>query len=212
MPSNKKPAAKKSTKAPAKRAGKARTGAKPAPAAKAPAKAKPAAKPSPAAKPKAKAKAPAKPATKPARLPDDHEIRQALAGKAEAVQTVRGLVSEMIAEQKHTDQEILAAVSKAIPEKTINLNIIGACRSEMNHGTRIPASADRSAKHTPPAVPYEQVLNVDGVNMLRSARPPKPGKPRKAARGKVNPENDPLSKLGIAPVKRKPARKEAEPA
>lgn len=206
MPSKKKaPAKKPATKAKAvakaapKRVGKGRTGAKPATPAKAPAKPKAAAKPSPAAKPKAKpAQGPARDLSNREIIPDDTPRFN-----------VRSLICEMIGEQKHTDQEILAAVAKALPEKTINLNIIGACRSEMNHGLRFPSNAVAREPHTPPAVPYEQVLKVDGVNMRRSERPPKAGKPRKPARGKVNAENDPLAKLGIPAAKRRPARKES---
>lgn len=187
MPSKKKAPAKKAAKAPSKPAGKAKAAPKAKAKAKAPAKPKAAAKPSPAAKPKAKP-------------PADATIREAMA-KSEAPRlTVRGMITEMIAEQKHTDQEILDAVSKAIPDKTVNFNIIGATRSEMNFGRRLPEGFETGHR-------FEQILCVDGVNMPRSKRPPKPGKPRKPARGKVKPENDPLEKLGIPAVKRTPARK-----
>lgn len=192
-------------KAAPKRVGKARTGAKPATPAKGKAKATPAAKASPAAKPKAKAKAPAK-------GPElDAKGREIIPPEVPRF-NVRGLVCEMIGEQKHTDQEIIAAVAKAIPEKTINLNIIGATRSEMNHGKRFPSMAVAREQHTPPLIPYEQVLKVDGVNMLRSQRPPKGGKSG-PKRKKPSKENDPLSKIGIAPVtKRTPARRATAPA
>jgi hypothetical protein len=193
MPSKKKTPAAATKKPAAKPAGKPQA----KPAAKSPAKGKakaaPAAKASPAGG-KAKAKAPA-------------TAGKAKAGKAatakpegEARVTVRGIIAEMIAEQKHTDQEMIAAAAKALPAHTVNINIVGACRSEMNHGRRVPEGAA-------PGTRYEQIVKVDGVNMPKSKRPKKEARPRKPARGKVSPAHDPLSKLGIAPAKRTPARK-----
>lgn len=93
---------------------------------------------------------------------------------------VRGLICEMISEQRLTDQEIVIAASKIFPKNTVSLTVVAATRSEMNYGARIPSNAEGRAKYSPPQIPYEKIVNIDGVNMLRSERPRNPRKPRKS--------------------------------
>lgn len=111
--------------------------------------------------------------------------------------SVRSMAMDLIYDQKHTDAEIIEKISKEFPEKSINVNIIGACRSEINAGKRVHPTLGK------PANPVEQIVMVDGKRMKRSEKPV----PEKKSRTKVDRQaaKDALAKVGIET--KKPERK-----
>jgi hypothetical protein len=112
--------------------------------------------------------------------------------------SVRSVAMDMIFEQKHTDAEIIEKIAKEFPDKVINVNIIGACRSEINAGKRVHPTIKLDGS-------VEQIVMVDGKKMKRSEKP----EPVKKARVGVDrqPAKDALAKVGIAT--KKPERKAA---
>jgi hypothetical protein len=107
--------------------------------------------------------------------------------------SVRSVVMDLIYEQKHTDTDILEKIGKEFPEKSINVNIIGACRSEINAGKRVHPTLGK------PAGRVEQIIVIDGKKVKRSEKPEAAPKSR-SVRAKVDPATDKLRTIaGIEP-------------
>jgi hypothetical protein len=114
--------------------------------------------------------------------------------------SVRSVAMDLIYEQKHTDAEMIEKIKKEFPDKAINVNIIGACRSEINAGKRVHPTLGK------PDGRVEQIVLIDNKRVKRSEKPT-PQKKAKAISANREATKATLGKLGIE--SKKPERKAA---
>lgn len=93
--------------------------------------------------------------------------------------TRNGLVVEMLLEKKFTDKQIKEAVNAKFAPLTLNPAAIPVARANLNKTL---------------SEPIERLVEIDGKVMPKSEAP---AKEKGATRKKVDPDNDPLRKIGV---------------
>ena len=108
------------------------------------------------------------------------------------------IITDMMCEQKHTDEMIIAAVEKAYPDerKGKAAEYLASTRSHFNNGKRTCATVK---------LPIVKLAMYEGKIVPASTIP----KSAKTAKPKIDHDNDPLKKIGGIDLSKKPAEKSA---
>lgn len=120
---------------------------------------------------------------------------KAKAEAKEGFKTPGKMITTLILERKYTDEEIIAKVNKAFPEKETPISYCGNHRWALNNMENYGPDLNDN--------PVEKLYKVDGKLVPKSEMPKKERKAKK----KYTEENDPLKKVGIDVHSKKKAKK-----